>query len=50
MAGKWTETLSDLRRRLREIAASIEDALRPPPELVPVPVRPGRKPKPPPRG
>jgi hypothetical protein len=46
MAGKWSEILSDYRRRLRELAKAVEDALSPPPELVPVPVpTPGRKPK-----
>ena len=47
MAGKWTEAVNDLRKRLRELAASVEDLLRPPPELVPVPVRTGPKRRPP---
>ena len=44
--GKISETLDQLRRRLKELIEGLEEALQPEPELVPVPVR---RPQNPPR-
>lgn len=35
---KWSQAMEELRRKVREIVETLDDALRPPPELVPVPV------------
>lgn len=38
MREKWAQTLEEIRRRLGELVESLDEALRPPPELVPIPV------------
>lgn len=45
MANRWQNKWEELKRKLRELAETVDDALRPMPELVPVPIDPRRRPK-----